>query len=328
MNKLTEEAARWFVRMQDIEPDDPERGRFEAWLAADPAHASAFAGFAEIWGKLDSVDGARELTAAVSKQQDAQRQFRRAALKRGLGGIMMVVGAGSAGYTWYLRNPTWQQALASEVGQTLEQTLDDGSSIVLGAHSELAVAYSPGRRHVDLLRGEAAFSVASDADRPFVVRAGSARVTVLGTRFVVNRLADRIRVSVEHGVVKLDTARWWWPTPDIVLTAGQVAEIALQDESAQAPAQPRRIERPAVDAFAFRNGQVIFRTASLGEIVDTLSRYYPAPIWLDPDLAAAPSRINAVVQTAKIDAFLETLPYATPVATRRDGRGQWRIEKN
>lgn len=328
MNKLTEEAARWFVRMQEAGPDDPERGRFEAWLAADPAHASAYAGLAEIWGKLDSISGTRELTAAMGRQQEAQRLSRRVALKGGLGGIMLLLGAGAAGYGWYRQQPTWQLALASDIEQTLAQTLEDGSKIVLGARTELAIAYSPARRHVDLLHGEAVFSVASDADRPFVVRAGSARVTVLGTRFAVNRLADRIRVSVERGAVKLDTARWWWPTPEMVLTAGQVAEIALQEESAQAPAQPRRIERPADDAFAFQNGQAVFRTASLGEIVETLSRYYPTPIWLDPDLAAAPGRINAVVQTAKIDAFLETLPYAMPLATRRDGHGRWRIEKN
>lgn len=327
MNRLTEEAARWFVRMQEAGPDDPERGRFEAWLAADPAHASAYAGLAEIWGKLDSISGLRELTAAMGKQQEAQRRSRRVALKRGLGGVVLLLGAGSAGYGWYQRQPTWRLALASDIGQTLAQTLDDGSNIVLGARTELAIAYSRGQRHVDLLQGEAVFSVASDADRPFVVRAGSARITVLGTRFAVNLLADRVRVSVERGAVKLDTARWWWPTPGIVLTAGQVAEIALQDGSTQAPAQPKRLERPAEDAFAFQNGQAIFRTASLGEIVETLSRYYPTPIWLDPHLAAAPGRINAVVQTARIDAFLETLPYATPVATRRDGQGRWRIER-
>lgn len=304
MNRLTEEAARWFVRMQEAGPDDPERGRFEAWLAADPAHASAYAGFAEIWGKLDSISGTRELTAAMGRQQEAQRLSRRVALKRGLGGVVLLLGAGSAGYGWYQRQPTWRLALASDIGQTLAQTLDDGSRIVLGARTELAIVYSPGQRHVDLLQGEAMFSVASDADRPFIVRAGSARITVLGTRFAVNRLADRVRVSVEHGTVELDTARWWWPTPGIVLTAGQVAEIALQDESAQAPAQPTRLERPAEDAFAFQNGQVIFRTASLGEIAETLSRYYPTPIRLDPSLAVAPGHINAIVQTARIDAFL------------------------
>lgn len=43
MSRVHEEAARWFARMHNAEADDPERGRFEAWLASNPEHAREYA---------------------------------------------------------------------------------------------------------------------------------------------------------------------------------------------------------------------------------------------------------------------------------------------
>ena len=37
MSAIREEAARWFIRLRDAAADDPLRGRFEAWVGADPA---------------------------------------------------------------------------------------------------------------------------------------------------------------------------------------------------------------------------------------------------------------------------------------------------
>lgn len=54
MNSLKEDAARWFVRMAGAEPDDPERSRFEAWLATRAAHAAAYAAIASTWSDLES----------------------------------------------------------------------------------------------------------------------------------------------------------------------------------------------------------------------------------------------------------------------------------
>jgi len=55
-----------------------------------------------------------------------------------------------------------------------------------------------------LERGQATFEVAPRADRPpYVVRAGSVRVTVVGTAFTVARDGDQVAVDVTHGVVEI-----------------------------------------------------------------------------------------------------------------------------
>ncbi|MBL7395987.1 FecR domain-containing protein, partial [Escherichia coli] len=54
---------------------------------------------------------------------------------------------------------------------------------------------------VRLLRGEAAFTVAPNPNRPFTVEAGGGSTTALGTRFIVRRDGVQTRVSVtEHAV--------------------------------------------------------------------------------------------------------------------------------
>jgi transmembrane sensor len=72
MNPLWEVAARWFVRMAGADPEDPERGRFEAWLAASPAHAAAYAAIADTWSDLESGVRCDALAQAMLARQDRQ----------------------------------------------------------------------------------------------------------------------------------------------------------------------------------------------------------------------------------------------------------------
>ena len=77
------------------------------------------------------------------------------------------------------------------IAQTNEQetqnlTLSDGSEIMLEPSSSLAYAADFGKKTREVLfEGEAKFSVAKDAERPFIIRVGDYSVTVLGTEFLL-----------------------------------------------------------------------------------------------------------------------------------------------
>jgi len=77
--------------------------------------------------------------------------------------------------------------------------LDSASAIALRENSERQVT-------VDLVRGRGRFDVAPRAERQFSVRAGDVTITVLGTLFTVERVADRIGVGVERGRVLVEWA--------------------------------------------------------------------------------------------------------------------------
>jgi transmembrane sensor len=83
----------------------------------------------------------------------------------------------------------------------------DGSTAVpLGGHeASLAVVEDTAQRTVVVLAGGGArFDVVPRPDRVFAVRAGEVTVSVLGTSFSVERVADRVGVAVTKGTVQVD----------------------------------------------------------------------------------------------------------------------------
>jgi transmembrane sensor len=180
------------------------------------------------------------------------------------------------------------------------------------------VDFTRTERRVRLERGEAIFDVAADAARPFLVEAGNLRITVLGTRFAVNRMTDAIRVCVDHGRVRLESGMLW-RRRELLLLDGQVAELAGTVDAAP---EIRSVHRPAADGFAFKSGRVIFHRARLPEIAETLSRYRNKPLRVHPEARPSPP-ITAVVQLGDIDTFLRSLPSVYPVTVTEDGERTW-----
>jgi transmembrane sensor len=83
----------------------------------------------------------------------------------------------------------------------------DGSTAVPWGGQEASLSVieeTPQRVVVALARGGARFDVVPRAGRVFSVRAGAVTVTVLGTAFSVERVADRVGVTVTRGVVQVD----------------------------------------------------------------------------------------------------------------------------
>ena len=81
----------------------------------------------------------------------------------------------------------------------------DGSSVQLrDARSELVVgAASPSAVEVSLRAGSAEFEITPNPRRRFIVHAGEADISVLGTHFRVTREAPRVKVEVTRGRVEV-----------------------------------------------------------------------------------------------------------------------------
>lgn len=288
MSSPREQAARWFTRLLDVPEDHPDRARFDAWLRADSQHRVEYQAFSELWGDFTSTRKTQALAQSMEKRS-GRRAFMRNSLL-GLSGLLV----GGLAWRYWSRNGAYEQQFFTRWGEQSKQRLPDGSEIVLGANTRVQVRYEGLQRQIFLLQGEVIFDVAHAADRPFVIDAGLARVTVLGTRFVVNRLDDRLRISVERGKVQVDS-----DASSLQLIQDQVAEIRRD--------QPlHRLPIPATNAFAFEHGRLIFAQADLAEIADSLSRYREQPV---RSVAGKKSPlITAVVQLSDIDSFLSALP--------------------
>ncbi|TDF82400.1 FecR domain-containing protein [Pseudomonas sp. H9] len=301
MNNPREQAALWFARLHNDADDHPERAHFDAWLAADPRHAAEYQALQELWGDFSSTSRTQALAQAMEHSHQHQRQRRRLLQ----GGVLAVVLTLGSAFGWHShRYGPLDLNLQTAIGERHVQHLRDGTELTLDADTHLHLHYTPQQRLVELLRGEAIFAVARQPQRPFIIDSGLARVRVLGTRFVVNRLPDRLRVSVDHGKVQVDSLSR--PGESLVLEAGEVAEVS-------ADGRLQRLQRAASDAFSFQHGSLVFDQADLAEVAASLSRYRQQPV--QAGVGKSP-RVSAVVQLADVDSFLQSLPQVVPVRLR------------
>ncbi|MGY1488002.1 FecR family protein [Methylobacillus pratensis] len=319
-------AIKWFVIMQDADTEHPERSRFEEWLLSHPAHQRAYQEVCALWEDLDSSDRLLHLESAMQQKIFIEKTDRskkiRTAITRTLS-VMFFAALGITsyyGYESWQNEPTMHMAASTEIGQIRSQVLEDGTKLMVNANSDIEVTYTRKERRVILKRGEASFDVAKNPDRPFVVDSGLARITVLGTRFAVNKFSSKVRISVDHGVVRIEpqqylttekTAPNRFAEHVLTLRDNEVAEINLNGEA-------KRLQRPAADAFSFEYGTITFDQAGLEEIAETLSRYRPLPV--NADLDSQPDvSITAVIQSKYVERFIKELPAIAPVKVTTEG---------
>lgn len=279
-DRLFSEANAWFFRLQSDDLTPAERTAFAEWLARSPAHARA-------WNDLrillhDLKEPAR--AAYAESRITAPRRHAAGGVRRLAAAMAVLLVVGGFG-VW--RGPTlYQNAVADQAtsaGQRRTLTLPDGSTAEMNGDTALTLDFQDGARRVRILRGEAWFRVTRDPDHPFVVEGGAGAARVLGTQFSVRREDDRTTVTVGEGLVEVAAHRSadsHAPWPDSVrLRPGESAEASPHGLTG-----PRAAD-PAV-AFAWRQGQIVFRQQSLASVITALNRQWPGRVVLLNDEAA------------------------------------------
>jgi len=305
------EARRWLVLLQDREADAEVRGRFEAWCAADPAHATAWERTERLWSDLDQI-------APILRNRERDRRatahprtpVRRAPVRTGpvmlgrrawLGGALAASAAVVAGLD-YLKLAPWHGGdLRTAAGERRIFRLPDGSTAELGGRSALAVTMAEERRALTLLEGEAFFSVAPDPARPFSVRAAGGETRALGTAFSVKIEEAQVAVTVAEHAVEV---RSGYQGPAVVrqgqrLVYGRDGFGSLQ----------------SVDlglALSWREDRLIFQEAPLARVLADLERYRPGRI-LVTDAAVGAIPVSGAFDAHRTDEALETIADTLPV---------------
>ena len=302
---VRDEAAAWFVRLQEPNVSVEHRQRFEAWLNEHPQHRAEFRLLQDLWAAADLLPTSR--LQALAETPPARRQ-RRPMLRYAVAASVLAVALGLGLFSGLNHPGGYRAEFATAPGERKHVALPDGSVIDLNSRSRLQVRYEQDRRVIELSAGEAMFSVEHDASRPFIVEAGSGKVTVTGTRFDVRRDATQTRVAVEQGTVKVQGSA----APDnqfINLTAGLGTAV-----DAQGKVLPAYAVNPA-ELTAWRNGKLVFNNASLGEVAAEVSRYRDKPLTVSqPNVASL--RLTSVFKSDDTDALLKALPSILPVTVR------------
>lgn len=307
------EAARWLARRRNGERKPDDHHDFMLWLNADSANRAAYDQAEALWrdlGGLESVAGS-QLAQARAHLSRSRRgaHWGRAALAAAACAVVLLF--------WHFDplSTLNGQTFRTAHGERRSITLADGSGLELNTDSKAVVHYSRRARQVQLLQGQAVFTVQHSDERPFDVVVGNARIHDVGTQFDVRRFSDRATVSVLQGAVEVSVTG-----VDAAVPLHQGQQISYADSgTATALAQ---ID---VEAYsAWRRGKLVFSNQPLREVLQEIERYHSATL-----TAAKPEildiRVSGVFPADDLALTLKTIAATLPVRIRQTGPQSWLI---
>lgn len=204
----------------------------------------------------------------------------------------------------------------SSVDAITKVVLPDNSVVWLNHSSSIRYPVEFGRRNRNVeLKGEGYFEVASNPEKPFVVKADNINVVALGTTFNIMAYPEdnRIETSLIEGRVELQVTSGMQGSKvlemnpeDLIVYArdnGELTRLTIKDDR----------------YFSWKDGKLVFTAEPLSEVVKKLSRWFNADIEiLDPrvgDLTLTATFINESL-TQVLDLISKVSPVKYTVSDR------------
>lgn len=325
-----EEAARWFVTLQNAELSERVLRSWKKWESV-PENREAFDAIERIWDLADSMpelpvagpeeraadgyDGSVPISswqarrAAASAASPVRRFARPAFGLAAAAAIVMVVALALPLQSFlqlFTNSTAPDRTVVVETGLAEHKQLvfEEGTRIQLGAQTSITASFTKTERSITLDRGEGSFSVARDPKRPFQVRAGGGTITAVGTAFnVYHRQDSDVIVSVTEGVVEvapggqgpaqLRIARGQEVTYD---AAGNVGPIRRAD---------------VTNSDAWRTGYFRYTREPLRHVVEDVNRYSRLQLSIH-DVAVGDLLYSGTVFTTDIREFTAGLERIYP----------------
>lgn len=340
LTSVEREALNWIERTEAPDFTDEEGDAFRAWFAASEDNRAAYESFLSMIG---AVRAAHETAAPAlgleSSSSDAGASFPWSLISGMAAVLMLCAGIG----LWaVLSGGAEGIRYVTAVGEQRVVTLEDGSAVTLNTASEIRVFYSERRRRVDLVKGQAAFDVASEPARPFQAYTDDGMIMALGTIFDVRRRAGETVFTLVEGsalVGDRDAADGWrrWRARlddgrlprDVVLLAPGEQVRALGAETLSEAALSDVTAANVDHAMLWQEGLVVFNSVSLTEAVEEMNRYSKTRLTLAEDDAALRAfSISGRFDVGDPQAFAENLQFIFPdLATVAAGEDEIRIER-
>ncbi|PZR03098.1 MAG: hypothetical protein DI536_36360 [Archangium gephyra] len=329
-----DEAAIWWASQRLLDPVRfAENEEFSHWLAHEAnAHA---------WQELDRRV---ELTDAFAAMPEI-REMRRAALalardrsrlSRGKWIVGGALAASLAAALVWIGQPDagpgpadvaaadHVRRYSAAIGQRRDVVLEDGSRVTLDTGSQIAVLFTDARREIALLAGRARFDVAKNAERPFIVSAGSRLVTAIGTAFEVRLRTDgNVQVLLVEGHVRVDPTR----PAGLARVIPALARTDLEPGDLLTEAAGNvAVERGDVAReTAWSRGMLIFRNDSVAEAISEVNRYSTVQLVVE-DPRVAQLKVSGIFSTTSGEEFVAALEALYPVRARAAAGGTIRLD--
>ena len=307
LNPIDLEALRWLALIERGPLPLQEQRRFATWVGADIKHRGAMirARAASLrLERLAAFAGGRCVLEPLPRRGSVLQKYttRRGVLAATLS-VAGLMGSGAWLGRGWIEEISGGTGYATNVGELKKVVLEDGSLITLNTQTELHVQYTRERRDIRLIRGEAMFTVAHDAKRPFAVQVGEWTAVAIGTAFAVRRLGGPTTdVTVTQGVVQLLPRDTKASEAQPRLTANQKALLGADGKAEVDSVSDTEIGK----RLAWRTRIVVFTGEPLGQALVEINRYNRNRIVVDdPELAER--RIVGVFSTSDTKTFVSAM---------------------
>jgi len=300
--EIAQTAVEWQLKLSETEHQDVLKERIDYWCSEHPDHAHAWQRVQQMGGVFQPLlnEGGAELAQSALSQVSTSR---RTLMKN----LVVLVAVGGLS-TWTYQRKPWQPLLAdysTAVGEQKRIQLADGSELSLNSDTLVNVEMSNGIRQIKLLQGEIHIKTATNPvlKQPLVVQTSMGRLQPLGTQFSVRSFADKVRLGVYEGQVKV-TAQ----------TSGREQTIAagstIYFDAHKFEAIHKTIEHEA----AWTRGVIVASDMKLNDFLAELERHRKGVIQHDPSLSGL--RISGTYPLNSTGKVLESLPKVLPVQVK------------
>lgn len=266
---ILEQAYDWLAKMHSGEFTEAQHSQLSRWRNADSTNEQAWQHAQRLWQSLGSLKSQSAMIPGsqplLPECRSAKRRWWQSASSWAVACSLMLMVTLWAYYPPVL----WQADYVTGKGEQQTFTLADNSTVTLNTDSAIRIDFNGRERRIELLQGEAYFTVAK-AQLPFIVDADGTEVTAVGTAFSVYLRANAVRVELLEGKVKLQAASQVAIKP---LTAGQTAQIGNGSISVE--------NSSTSDNLAlWREGYLKLDGLPLSEAIAQINRYRPGRIIL------------------------------------------------
>lgn len=326
---IKQQASDWYAKVASSDCSPSDTIAFEQWIAEDQEHELAYsqcllaiemtaslASDKDIQQQLQTLDSPAKQTPSTPDQSanDSWYQKPRKMLQIAAALVLAV------GITLTLEH-SGVENYSTGVGEQRMVRLDDGSSILLNTDTKLAVKYRRDKRSIELIHGEAYFTVAKDRSRPFEVHAGNSLARALGTQFSVALLSSELQnsqsvsVEVTEGLVEVE-AETQQKSSDIIAKLGVGDAIVFNNSTL---AQTPTVSTANIDRIeAWQQRKIYFKEDTLRQAIDEYNRYSDVKFHII-DTELEQEKISGLFNVGDIDAFIYSLEQLLNIEIVKNG---------
>lgn len=258
------DSSAWLARLRSGHMTATEQRRFDAWLAI-PANRAEFQALSRAFERLGQMaEDPAVLSARTAALQRAGKPW-----SHGIQALAATLVAAVLVSVLLFAMPrliggdrqSADEVVATADNQRKQANLEDGSTLILDADSEIAIRFGKAERQIFLRRGRAYFTVAKDPSRPFVVHTGFGSVYAVGTAFSVDGRKDGVKVLLAEGKVRVEVDPGRAPAGHRIINMVQGTELSVDRKGwAIKP-------KPADQELAWTKGLIVFDDVRLVDAV-------------------------------------------------------------